>query len=76
MAWSRAELSLIFAGATATLGVTALVEVATYIVVTTAPPTQAALADRLITGDVTARRTEARKLAIEHKAELRARSRC
>ncbi len=62
--------SLIFAGATAALGVTALVAVETYIVVTTAPPTQAALADRLITGDVTARRTAARKLAIEHKAEL------
>ena len=62
--------ALIFAGATATLGVTALVAVETYIVVTTAPPTQAALADRLITGDVTARRAAARKLAIEHKVEL------
>ena len=62
--------SLIFAGATAALGVTALVAVETYIVVTTAPPTQAALADRLISGDVTARRAAARKLALEHKAEL------
>jgi HEAT repeat protein len=62
--------SLIFAGATAALGVTALIAVETYIVVTTAPPTQAALADRLITGDAAARRAAARKLAIEHKVEL------
>jgi hypothetical protein len=62
--------SLIVAGATAVFGVTALVAVETYIVVTTAPPTQAALADRLITGVVTARRAAARKLALEHKAEL------
>src|SRR5580698_880659 len=62
--------SLIFAGATAALGVTAIVAVETYIVVTTAPPTQAALADRLITGDAAARRAAARKLALEHKAEL------
>jgi HEAT repeats len=62
--------SLIFTAATAALGVTALVAVETYVVVTTAPPTQAALADRLISGDVTARRAAARKLAIEHKAEL------
>ena len=70
LARSRPRRSLIFAGATAALGVTALVAVETYIVVTTAPPTQAALADRLITGDVTARRAAARKLALEHKAEL------
>ena len=62
--------SLMLTAATAVMGVTALVAVETYIVVTTAPPTQAALADRLITGDVAARRAAARKLAIEHNVEL------
>ncbi len=62
--------SLIFAAATTALGVTTLVAVETYVVATTAPPTQAALAGRLIEGDVAARRAAARKLAIEHNAEL------
>lgn len=62
--------SVVFTAATVALGVTALVAAQTYIVVTTAPPTQAALANRLISGDVTARRAAARKLSIEHKAEL------
>jgi hypothetical protein len=62
--------SLVVTAATTALGVTALVAVETYVVVTTAPPTQAALADRLISGDVAARRAAARKLALEHNAEL------
>jgi HEAT repeat protein len=62
--------SLIFATVTGATGVAALVTVAHYIIVMTAPPSEATLADRLISGDVAARRAAARKLALDHKPEL------
>jgi len=62
--------SLLFATATGATGVAVLVTVAHYIIVTTAPPTEATLADRLTSGDVAARRAAARKLALDHNPKL------
>jgi HEAT repeat protein len=62
--------SIIFAAATVAAGVIALVMTERHIVATTAPPSDAALTDQLISGDVAARRAAARKLGLHHQPEL------
>jgi hypothetical protein len=62
--------AFIFAAATAATGVVALVTAEHVVIVTTAAPSEATLADRLLSGDVAARRAAARKLGLDHKAEF------
>jgi HEAT repeats/PBS lyase HEAT-like repeat len=60
----------IFAAASVAIGVALLVTTEYCIVVLTAPPSEATLADRLHSDDVNVRRTAARKLALDHNPEL------
>ncbi len=60
----------IFAAASVAIGVAVLVTTENSIVVLTAPPSEATLADRLHSDDVNVRRTAARKLALDHNPEL------
>lgn len=62
--------SLVFAASTGATGLVVLVAIAHLIIATTAPPSEAALADRLLSGDAAARRAAARKLAVDHNAGL------
>jgi hypothetical protein len=60
----------IFAATSVAIGVVLLMTTEHFIVVLTAPPSEATLADRLHSDDVNVRRSAARKLALDHNPEL------